>query len=309
MSVGWNVAMTTTPDAPSDPAAAGPGQPGDDASRLASREQAENFPVALRMLPDRYRRDLHAVYAFARTVDDIGDRPGCSPQARTAELTEFRADLHDIWRTGRPKRPVLRRLVPTVRARGLDLESFDLLVQANLTDQRVTRYATFEQLRDYCRCSADPVGRLVLAIFGRHGAALERDSDRVCTALQLVEHWQDVGEDRRAGRVYLPQEDLAAFGVDEQDLDADTASPAVQALMRFETERAAALLDLGAPIVGRLTGWARVAVAGYVAGGRAAVAALRRCGGDVLRATPQPRRVDVAAAAARLLVPGAGGSA
>lgn len=263
--------------------------------KLGRQRRAENFPVALRLLPRGLRTDLIAVYGVARVVDDLGDEAAGD---RIAQLERFRADLASVWETGCPDHPVLRQLVPTVVARGLDREPFDRLVQANLLDQRVHRYATYAQLRGYCTLSADPVGRIVLAVFGlADQAALTELSDRVCTALQLIEHWQDVAEDRRAGRVYLPQEDLASFGVSEAELDAGPAgrgpSAALRALMAFEITRAAELLDSGAPLVGFLHGWARLAVAGYVAGGRAALDALRRAGGDVLGGAPRPRRRDV----------------
>jgi squalene synthase HpnC len=264
---------------------------------LGRKRRAENFPVALRLLPRKLRADLIAVYGFARVVDDLGDE---APGDRTALLEAFHADLASVWQTGRPEHPVLQRLVPTVVARGLDREPFDRLVQANLVDQRVHRYATYGQLREYCTLSADPVGRIVLGVFGVAPASnpvAAELSDRVCTALQLIEHWQDVAEDRRAGRVYLPQEDLAAFGVSEAELDGTpgqgAASPALRALMAFEIARAAELLDSGAPLITMLHGWARLAVAGYVAGGRAALDALRRAGGNVLDGPPRPRRRDV----------------
>jgi squalene synthase HpnC len=262
---------------------------------LERKQRAENFPVALRLLPRKLRADLIAVYGFARTVDDLGDEAAGN---RTALLEAFRADLVSVWTTGRPTHPVLQQLVPTVAARGLDREPFDRLVQANLVDQQVHRYATYGQLRQYCTLSADPVGRIVLGVFGLvDRTELTELSDRVCTALQLIEHWQDVAEDRRAGRVYLPQEDLAAYGVSEAELDAPPAggrvSPALRALMSFEIHRAAELLDSGAPLLGMLHGWARLAVAGYVAGGRAALDALRRSDGDIFGVTPRPRRRDV----------------
>lgn len=161
--------------------------------------------------------------------------------------------------------------------------------------------ASYGQLRDYCTLSADPIGRIVLALFGVCDPVAIELSDRVCTALQLIEHWQDIAEDRRAGRVYLPQEDLAAYGVAETELDAlpseGMSSPALRALMAFETTRAAKLLDSGAPLIGLLRGWARLAVAGYVAGGRAAVDALNRSisgrAADILAGPPRPRRRDV----------------
>jgi squalene synthase HpnC len=265
---------------------------------LRRQQHAENFPVALRLLPRHLRTNLVAVYDVARVIDDLGDQAAGD---RTALLTAFGRDLATIWDGGQPQHPVLRRLAPVVAARGLDREPFERLVQANLVDQRVHRYATYQQLCGYCTLSADPVGRIVLALFGRVTPATTELSDRVCTALQLIEHWQDVAEDRRAGRVYLPQEDLAAFGVTETDLNGPVVSSALRRLMAFQISRAAELLDSGAPLVGLLHGWARLAVGGYVAGGRAALDALRRAGGDVMAGPPRPRRRDVLRHLARLL--------
>jgi squalene synthase HpnC len=265
---------------------------------LRRQQHAENFPVALRLLPRRLRTDLVAVYDVARVIDDLGDQTAGD---RTALLTAFGRDLATMWNGGQPEHPVLRRLAPVVAARGLDREPFERLVQANLVDQRVHRYATYSQLRGYCTLSADPVGRIVLALFDVGAPSAIELSDRVCTALQLIEHWQDVAEDRRAGRVYLPWEDLAAFGVTETELDGTVVSPALRRLMAFQVTRAAELLDSGAPLVGLLHGWARLAVAGYVAGGRATLDALRRADGDVLAGPPRPRRRDVLRHLAHLL--------
>ncbi len=163
-----------------------------------------------------------------------------------------------------------------------------MLIDANRQDQTVSRYATFDDLLGYCRLSANPVGRIVLHIFGAATPERTRLSDLVCTALQLAEHWQDVAEDFAMGRIYLPQEDMAAFGCTEDDLGPATREaatgpttvsrratpPRLRKLMRFETERAGRLLDEGAALTGTLRGWARLAVAGYVAGGRATLAAL-----------------------------------
>ncbi|GAA1120903.1 squalene synthase HpnC [Kribbella jejuensis] len=256
---------------------------------LGRREQGENFPVALKVLPAGPREALHAVYGYARTVDDLGDE---HQGDRSAALRSFEEDLDRIWTTGQPVHPVLRRLLPVVQAHGLQAEPFHRLIQANLQDQTVTRYPTFADLLGYCRLSADPVGRIVLGVFGVSDPETVRLSDLVCTALQLVEHWQDVAEDRRAGRIYLPQEDLTTYGVAETDLDQPTASDALRELMLYETERAAMLLDEGAPIVRRLRGWARVSVAGFVAGGQATVRALRRTDGDVLARTARPSKAE-----------------
>ena len=242
------------------------------------------------LLPRRLRADLIAVYEVVRVVDDLGDQ---AVGNRTALLGEFADDLATIWEGGRPEHPVLARLAPVVAARGLDREPFARVVQANLVDQRVHRYASYAELRGYCTLSAEPIGRIVLAVFGVDDPVATELSDRVCTALQLIEHWQDVAEDRRAGRVYLPQEDLAAFGVAEAELDGPVSSPALRRLMLFQITRAAELLESGAPLVGLLRGWARLAVAGYLAGGRAAVAALRRSRGEVLAGPPRSRRRDI----------------
>jgi squalene synthase HpnC len=261
---------------------------------LRGFERAENFPVALRLLPRQVRQDLRAVYDVVRTIDELGDGPaGQVPGGRTAALQDFAADLGGVWSGDRPRTPVLVRLVPVVRRRNLPQDPFDRLVRANLQDQQVTGYRTFEDLLGYCALSAAPIGELVLCVFGAGTAGRRALSERVCAALQVVEHLQDVAEDRRAGRVYLPAEDLAAAGVDLPELDAPSASPQLRRLIAAELVRVEELLDAGAPLVGSLRGWARVAVAGYVAGGRAAVDAVRRTGGDVLGRPAAVRRRDV----------------
>ena len=275
--------------------------PSDRAERraLGKRERKENFPVALKLLPRQHREALHAVYGFARSVDELGDS---LTGDRAAALRAFAADLDHIWAGEQPDHPVLRRLRPIVIDHALDADPFHRLVQANLQDQTVSRYQTFEDLLGYCRLSADPVGRMVLGVFDVHDPETERLSDRVCTALQLLEHWQDVAEDRRARRIYLPQQDLAAYGVAESDLDQHKATTRFQWLMTFEIERAAQMLAEGAPIVSRLDGWARVSVAGFVAGGQATVRALRRTKGDVLSRQARPSKLGTATRAVRLLV-------
>jgi len=254
---------------------------------LADKMRTENFPVALRVLPRRFRDPLEAVYGFARTVDDLGDE---SPGDRSAHLDAFEKDLDLIWSGGAPAD---ERLAATVRALNLPPEPFHRLIEANRQDQRVTAYRTFDDLRAYCRLSADPVGHLVLKIFDVSSDARIVWSDDVCTGLQLVEHWQDVAEDRRAGRVYLPADDMARFGVTPADLDRPSATPSLKRLLAFETDRAAELFRRGTPLVRDLSGWARLAVGGFLAGGLATVDALRRADHDVLAHTPRPRKADV----------------
>ncbi|HEY2306461.1 MAG TPA: squalene synthase HpnC [Streptosporangiaceae bacterium] len=264
----------------------------------------ENFPVALRLLPGRYRQHLTAVYGFARSADDMGDE--APPGERLALLDELEADLGRLYEPGGegPRLPVIQALAPSVAQCAIPAQPFLDLIQANRQDQVVTRYQTFDELLAYCRLSANPVGRIVLCVFGVATPTRERLSDLVCTALQLAEHWQDVAEDLGAGRVYLPGEDLAGHGVSEADLAAPSASPQVRALITVEVRRAAGLLDEGARIVGTLHGFARAAVAGYVAGGRAALAAITASGYDVLAATPRPRKHRVAAELLRAYLTG-----
>ena len=253
----------------------------------ADKMRKENFPVALRLLPRRHREHLTAVYGFARAVDDLGDE---SAGDRLANLDAFAAELESIWTGRTPPTPVLARLAGTVRDCDLPAEPFRRLVQANRQDQRVSAYPTFAELRAYCALSADPVGRIVLGVFGATTDARVAWSDDICTALQLVEHWQDVAEDRRAGRVYLPAEDMSRFGVRPADLDATTTPAAVRELLAYETDRAAELLRRGSPLVHDLRGWARLAVGGFLAGGLATVDALRQAGHDVLAGAPRPSR-------------------
>ena len=251
----------------------------------------ENFPVAARLLPRRYRAHLLAVYGYARMVDDIGDE--APPERRGTMLDEIDRDLDRIYAGETPALPVMRALAGTIRDRAIPQEPFRRLIQANRQDQEVHRYETFEDLLGYCALSADPVGHIVLYIFGAATPERMRLSDRVCSALQIIEHLQDVGEDHEAGRVYLPAEDLRRFGCADADLRATSTATRLRGVIAFEAERAARMLDEGAPIVAGLPLWGRLAVSGYIAGGRAALAALRRDAYDVLgtRSRPRPARL------------------
>ena len=266
---------------------------------LLDRAKTENFPVASRLLPRRLRGHLLALYGFARLVDWAGDE---APGDRLALLDSLEADLDSLYAGEPPRHELLRRLAPSVAACALPAAPFRDLIEANRRDQRVHRYPSFDALLGYCALSANPVGRLVLHVFGRATPERLERSDAICTALQLAEHWQDVGEDARAGRIYLPQKDLARFGCDEAMLVAGSASPALRALLAFEVARARALLERGAPLVGMLVGRERLAVAGFVAGGHAALDAVERRRFDVLPGAPRPRRRDVLRHALRALL-------
>ncbi|MFF0836310.1 MULTISPECIES: squalene synthase HpnC [unclassified Streptomyces] len=291
-----------------------PGQSAVTAARTAQdleratldKAASENFPVAPFFLPRAWRDDLMAVYGFARLVDDIGDgdlAPGGAdaralgvPPAgggdRLALLDAFEADLRRVF-DGTPRHPLLRRLQPTARRRSLTPEPFLGLIAANRQDQLVRRYETYDDLLAYCELSANPVGRLVLAVTGTATPERIRLSDAICTALQIVEHLQDVAEDLGRDRIYLPAEDMKRFHVQETDLAAKTASASVRALVAYEAQRARDLLNEGAPLVGSVHGRLKLLLAGFVAGGRAAVRAIAAAEYDVLPGPPRPGKLQL----------------
>ncbi|PZH15188.1 squalene synthase HpnC [Streptomyces sp. NTH33] len=264
----------------------------------------ENFPVAPFFLPRDWRTDLMAVYGFARLVDDIGDGdlapggadarllgvPAAEAEDRLVLLDAFEADLRRVF-DGTPRHPLLRRLQPTVRRRSLTPEPFLGLIAANRQDQLVKRYETYDDLLAYCELSANPVGRLVLAVTGTSTPERIRRSDAICTALQIVEHLQDVREDLGRDRIYLPATDMKRFHVQEADLATPTAGASVRALVAYEAERARALLHEGAPLVGSVHGRLKLLLAGFVAGGRAAIDAIAAADYDVLPGPPKPGKV------------------
>ncbi len=274
------------------------------AEDVAANASGENFPVALRMLPARYRRHLTNLYFFARLTDDLGDeaRADISDDPKTSDtelrlklLDELAADVDRIYDGGTPESPVMRAMAETVGECRVPAQPLRDLIQANRQDQLVTRYSSYAELARYCELSANPVGQIVLCIFGVATPGRIALSDSICTALQLAEHWQDVAEDLGNGRIYLPAEDMKRYCCTEADLAEPTAGPAVRELIAFEVSRAAELLNQGAPLVGTLRGAARLAVAGYLAGGRAALAAIRAQHYDVLTGTPRPRKQKLAA--------------
>jgi len=252
------------------------------AEAVMARAGTENFPVASRLLGGARRGHLLAVYGYARLVDELGDSAAGD---RLAALDWLEGEL-DAAFAGDARHPLMRSLQATIAACALTRGPFARLIEANRLDQRCGRYETWEQLQAYCHLSADPVGELVLAIFGQASPERIALSDRICTALQLTEHCQDVAEDLRRGRLYLPGEDLARFGCEERDLSAPHASPALRSVLAFEVERARGLIAEGLPLVGMLRGRARLAVAAFAAGGSAALEAIERASFDVLPGAP-----------------------
>ncbi|THA56884.1 squalene synthase HpnC [Streptomyces sp. A1136] len=270
------------------------------------KARTENFPVAPVFLPRAWRTGLMAVYGYARLVDDIGDgdlAPGghdaellgldaAATDDRPAMLDAFETDLKRVFGAadGPPRHPLLRNLVPVVRAHDLTPEPFLGLIEANRQDQRVSRYESYADLVSYCELSANTVGRLVLSLTGTSTPQRVRHSDAICTALQIAEHLQDVTEDLGRDRIYLPGQDMRRFHVTETDLKAPTAGASVRSLIAFETERARALLDEGTPLVGSVHGRLRLLLAGFVGGGRAALNAIAAAGFDVAPGPPKPTR-------------------
>jgi len=275
--------------------ASAPSFPAADAVRERSR--TENFSVASLLLGATTRRHLLAVYDFARLVDQLGDAVDGD---RLAALDEAEAELDRAF-GGDPRTPVFRRLAAVIRECRLERGPFARLIDANRLDQRRHDYGTWDELAAYCDLSANPVGELVLGVFGVRTPDRLRLSDDVCTALQLIEHVQDVREDALQGRVYMPLEDREAFGVDEVELTGEAATPAIRSLVAFECARADELLRSGDELVASLRGRARLAVAGYVGGGRAQLAAVSAAGYDVLASTPAATGAAKARATLRVL--------
>lgn len=263
-------------------------------ARIDARAGGENFPVASLLAPRAARPHLRAIYGFARLVDTIGDEASGD---RLALLDELERELD-----GPPRTAVIRRLRETIAACGLPREPFARLIEANRIDQRVSRYETWDELREYCRHSAEPVGRLVLGVYGRAGEPeLVAASDDVCTGLQLVNFLQDPPRDLALGRVYLPQEDLRRHAVADADL-AGPWSERVAALLAFEAARARPLLERGLPLARALGGRVGRSVALFARGGLAALDALERARWDVFSGRPAPGRLTFARLAARELL-------
>lgn len=277
----------------------------------AARARRENFPVASRLLPATVRHDLLAAYTVARLIDDAAD---AAPGDRLAVLDLLAADLNRLP-GGTPQLAPIRSLLPAVLERELPIAPFLDLVAAGRLDQQVTSYASFEHLREYCRLSAEPVGRLVLAIWGLADGARLGLSDDICTGLQVAEHLQDVGEDLAAGRIYLPLDALGRFGVSAELLAALAGAPAgagqptpsgadrrrVAALLAAIAGQARDLLRSGPELVALVPGAAKVAVAGFVGGGNAALDAVLAAGTMAVAQTPHPRRSRVLWHTARTL--------
>lgn len=260
----------------------------------------ENFTVVSWLLPRKLRPHFVNVYAFCRHADDLADESG-DPQQAQRLLIELREDVLRMY-DGEPKELIQAALQQTVRQFKIPPDPFLKLIDAFLQDQRINRYETYEQVVDYCRRSADPVGHLVLYLCGYGDAERQRLSDFTCTGLQLANFWQDVGNDLDRGRIYIPREDMVRFGVREEDVVAKRFTPAFARMMEFEVKRTLKLFDQGETLLPMVHRRVRTDVALYGRGGRAILAAIRRIGYNTLEHRPTIGRWTKLSLLARYLI-------
>ena len=252
----------------------------------------ENFPVASILLPARLRQPVGVVYRFARTADDFADEGDLAPAERLARLEEYRDQLRRLEQNQPPQTPLFHALDGVVRAYKLPLQPFFDLLDAFSQDVTKSRYADFAEVMEYCRRSADPVGRLMLHLYGAAREENLRQSDAICSALQLTNFWQDIAIDFRKHRIYLPQDEMARFGVTESQIAAADAGRRWPELMRFQTERAKAMLQSGAPLARRLPGRIGLELRMIVQGGLRVLEKLDAVRGDVFRERPALKTLD-----------------
>jgi phytoene synthase len=256
-------------------------------ARLA-RSHYENFPVGSVLVPARLRKHFYSIYAFARTADDFADEAydeEHTEQERLDLLEEWRGMLHEAH-GGRATHPIFIALAETIARYDLPINLFEDLLTAFAQDVIVRRYQSFDQVLDYCRRSANPIGRLILMLFGHRDPHLHAWSDDICTALQLANHWQDVRVDLEKDRIYLPSEDLARFGVGEEDLRSKRAGEAFQRLMKVEVDRARDLFARGKPLCTSVGGRLGLELRAVWRGGSHILDQIERNGYDVFTRRP-----------------------
>ncbi len=252
----------------------------------------ENFPVASILLPARLRQPVGVVYRFARTADDFADEGDLTPAERLARLAAYRDELRRLQRNQLPQTPLFGALGGVIRAYDLPMQPFFDLLDAFSQDVTQSRYADFAELMEYCRRSADPVGRLMLHLYGAVRDENLSQSDAICSALQLINFWQDVAIDFRKNRIYLPQDEMARFGITEGGIATAESGGRWPELMRFQTERARAMLQSGAPLASRLPGRIGLELRMIVQGGLRILDKLDAVRGDVFRRRPVLKTLD-----------------
>jgi squalene synthase HpnC len=247
----------------------------------------ENFPVASLLVPARLREPIRVIYRFARSADDFADEGEDPPDVRLRKLAEYRRQL------AAPAEPLLREVAKIIREHELPVELFADLLDAFAQDVTRKRYASFAEVMEYCRRSANPVGRLLLHLFKRTSERDLQDSDAICSALQLINFWQDIELDyAKDRRVYLPQDEMARFGVTERHLAEKICDRAWEHLLRFQTQRTRALMLSGAGLGQRLPGRIGLEIRATIQGGLRILEKMERAGYDVFRRRPRLRPFD-----------------
>jgi squalene synthase HpnC len=252
----------------------------------------ENFPVASRLVPKGLRSAVVAIYRYARAADDLADEGDATPAERLAALDRFAAALDDIAKGGTPVEPPFPDLARAIRDHGLPMAPFRDLLSAFRQDVTTTRYADYAEVLGYCRRSANPVGRLLLALYRVETESNREYSDAICSGLQLANFWQDIAVDWRKDRVYLPGEDLVRFGVSDSQIAEERCDANWRALLAFQTERTRALLDAGRPLCAALPWRLGLELAAVIEGGARILQRIDAVDGDVFRHRPQLRRRD-----------------
>ena len=261
----------------------------------------ENFPVASLLVPARLRPPIEVIYRFARSADDIADEGDASAEDRLTALAAYQAELDRIAAGTAPQTPLFVALAEVIQRHALPIELFSDLLNAFAQDVVKKRYTDFPELLDYCRRSANPVGRLVLHLFGRTEPEHLEQSDCICSALQLINFWQDVAVDWQKDRVYIPQTDLPNFMVSEADIAAGRWSANWAALMDFEIDRANTLMRRGAPLVHALPGRLGWEIRLTIQGGLRILERLRQVRGNVFQHRPKLGKWDWLVLAGRSL--------
>src|SRR5262245_31513041 len=253
----------------------------------------ENFPVASLLLPAELRAPVEVIYRFARSADDFADEGADPPDIRLEKLNDYRAALGLVERGEPVDDPLFRDLGRVVREHALAPQLFRDLLDAFTQDVVKKHYASFNEVLDYCRRSANPVGRLLLQLFKRTGEEDLRASDAICSALQLVNFWQDIDIDySRDNRIYLPQDEMARHGVTERHLAEKRCDAAWQALMAFQVARARSLMLTGAPLGRTLPGRVGLEIRATVQGGLRILDKIEAAGYDIFRRRPVLKGLD-----------------
>ncbi len=257
-----------------------------------SVEHYENFPVASILMPKRLRKPVAAIYHFARAADDIADEGELSNEERLQQLNDFRDELDHVAADETPLMPLFQHLAVEVKAHALPLQPMHDLLDAFSQDVVKKRYANYDELLDYCRRSANPVGTLLLHLYEEASPVNIAYSDAICTALQLINFWQDVSKDIAIGRIYLPQDDMARFGVTEEQIVQARCDDAWRALMQFQIERARALMLYGKPLGTILTGCIGLEMRMIIQGGLRILDKIEAADYDVFNKRPVLRPFD-----------------